>query len=158
MRLFIVRHGKAHRESHSGHDEDRELMPRGLRQAQFLGQVIAARDDVPDMMLASPVRRAIETARVIQESLGAPLNIEPDLVTGHSARRAINLIQEHHDINRLMLVGHNPQLEEVIEWLTRGRCSGCDALRTGEAVILDVPGGEIVGRCTILDRLRDESD
>lgn len=159
MRLYMVRHGKAERTSETGRDEDRRLTERGERQAKFLADVIRSHDDPPALLLASPIRRAIETAQILHAAIGAELRTDESLITGQPASLAISLIQDHAaNTNSLMLVGHNPQLEEVIEWLSRGRCSGCDELRTGEAVILDAPAELLLGRCRILDRLRIDED
>ena len=140
--------------SETGRDEDRQLTDRGQRQVQYLADNIAARTDSPAALLASPIRRAIDTARLLHASLGGALRTESALITGQPASLAVNLIESQPPVDSLMLVGHNPQLEEVIEWLTRGRCSGCDELRTGEAVILETPGEHILGRCRVIERLR----
>ena len=74
MRLFIIRHGKARRESHSGRDWDRKLRQRGHRQSAWLAETIAAdvagagEDDV--RLLTSPVVRAVQTSAPISEALG----------------------------------------------------------------------------------------
>ncbi len=154
MRLYVVRHGKAERMSETGRDDDRQLTDRGQRQIEHLAVNIASREDVPAALLASPIRRAIETARLLHAALGGALRTETSLMTGQPASMAIDLVESHAPVESLMLIGHNPQLEEVIEWLTRGRCSGCDELRTGEAVILETPREHILGRCRVIDRLR----
>ncbi|HRQ73720.1 MAG TPA: histidine phosphatase family protein [Phycisphaerales bacterium] len=145
MRLWIIRHGKAEQDSPTGRDEHRLLRDRGRRQAQWLGETLRDSDTPPTLILSSGLLRAIETARIIQGSLGCSLLVEPALETGHDADEALELIESHPDARSLAIVGHNPQLDSLIAVLAG---TGVQAvhLRTGEAVALEVPGRPAVER------------
>src|SRR5207244_4327966 len=119
MQLIVVRHGKAETQSESGRDEDRRLKPRGEKQARFLGDYFADPGRKPAMIITSRFERAFTTARLIQQAVGAPLQTVPELESGRPVSDAIDLIRTQ-SADRLMIVGHNPQLSELIWALTRG--------------------------------------
>ncbi|TVQ33065.1 MAG: hypothetical protein EA376_03140 [Phycisphaeraceae bacterium] len=138
MRLYIVRHGKAERDSPTGREADRRLRPRGERQSVFLGEIFCACDDPPTLILASRYTRALHTARVIHEAVGCELRLAPELELGSYVAEAVALMRDHASFDPLMLVGHNPQLEDLIDVLLQGPAGAGTRLRTGEAAALDV--------------------
>lgn len=146
MRLYIIRHGKAHKDSPTGLDSDRELRPRGELQARWLGAQLAERDGPPAKILTSPFARAYATASLINESLDAPLHTESTLEVGNPAEHALNLVRAHADtVDSLVLVGHNPQLEALAAAFAAAVGRPFDRLRTGEAYVFDLAPGGTVG-------------
>jgi len=159
MRLWIVRHGKAEQHSPSGSDFDRPLMPRGQRQAEWLGETIAAKKKRPALILSSGLSRAIATARLIQQRLGCELEIARNLETGHSASEVAELVESRLGPDGLMIVGHNPTFGELVWALERGLPIREADMRTGEAVVFEFDGGFGVGRGRLHKRLRlDDED
>jgi phosphohistidine phosphatase len=157
MRLVIVRHGKAEADSPSGRDEDRPLKGRGVRQARWLGEHFAP--DPPSLILSSRHERAISTASLIQEATGTTLTLEPRLELGHSPSRALDIIADHNETERaLMVVGHNPQLAQLLWILLEGPPVQMADLRTGEAVVLDLDPADLLGRASLLSRVRMPED
>jgi phosphohistidine phosphatase len=153
MRLVIVRHGKAEADSPSGRDEDRRLKKRGERQARWLGKHFA--NEPPAVILTSGHERANATAMIIQEATGVPLTIERRLELGHSPSQALDIITDQHAEQRpLMLVGHNPQLAQLVWLLVQGTPVQQADLRTGEAVVLELDSADAIGRATLVDRIR----
>ncbi len=155
MKLYIVRHGKAEKESPSGSDADRRLRPRGIAQAKFLGQQFAAMSPRPGLILTSGLTRALSTAKVISEVLKCPLQEEPVLQLGHAAEAVLEAIPRAAPQGDIMVVGHNPQLEELLDLLV-GPDSDVDrSLRTGEAVLLEITRREDpAGSARVLKRWR----
>jgi phosphohistidine phosphatase len=154
MRLIIVRHGKAEMHSPSGKDEDRRLKPRGKRQAEFLAAHFAKDDQRPELILASRFERAIATAHVIQKATGSPLELARQLEVGHASSSASDLVAAHASRSSLMLVGHNPQLADLVWALTRGLPPQDSGLRTGEAVVLEIDPANLIGTAKELARIR----
>ena len=152
MRCILVRHGKAERSAPSGLDSDRALAPRGVRQAEFLGREFAS--GPPSLILASRYERAIHTARVIGDATGAPVQSAPVLEVGHPCSAVVDLISAQASRAPLMLVGHNPQLSELVWLLTRGAPPEESGLRTGEALLLDVDPSDPIGTGHEIGRLR----
>jgi phosphohistidine phosphatase len=157
VKLAIVRHGKAEDRAPSGADRDRALAARGHNQAEWVAAELAAifrPPDVPErLILTSDFARALSTAREIEAAVACPLWTEETLQTGHDARSASRLLQRHAHLSGLILVGHNPQLSELLDLLVPSSLAS-DALRTGEAAILEVDAGYPPASGKLLDRLR----
>src|SRR5581483_8000810 len=64
--LYILRHAKAEPLSSGQEDHDRRLMARGVRDAERLGQYLAAQGIRPDHVLCSTAARARETLASLQ--------------------------------------------------------------------------------------------
>jgi len=161
MRLIILRHGKAEAHASTGRDEDRLLRPRGEEQARFIADALEASLSPPELILSSGYVRAVQTARILQQALGCTLQIEPALECGVPVGQVVQLINDHRSADEtappLVLVGHNPQLEDLVALLTRGHTSSPPhPLRTGEAAILDLPDppADLIGACTLAELLR----
>jgi phosphohistidine phosphatase SixA len=80
VRLFLVRH--AHSDP-GDPDELRPLSERGRREARALGERLAAAQ--PELVLASPLLRARETADAVARAAGAELRVDDRLGPGASA-------------------------------------------------------------------------
>ncbi len=167
MRLVIIRHAKAEKQSSTGRDADRLITTRGERQACFIAGLLASDSPRPDLILSSGILRAVQTARIIQEALGATLRIEPALETGSTESAAIALVEARMRAEPargvLVVVGHNPTLENVVSLLASGASGGGVSLRTGECAILEAPAGgdhSLAGACRVVEsrRLDDEND
>lgn len=155
MRLYIVRHGQAETASASGRDEDRRLVPRGERQAAYLAAYFGAAERRPALIVASRYERALTTARIIQRAVGCPMQTVPELESETPVSAAVEVIRAH-SADPLMLVGHNPQLSQLVWVLTCGMPPAEAGLRTGEAVILEVDRDEPVGSGREVERVRAE--
>src|SRR5437763_1654347 len=67
--LFLIRHAKSSWPDPALPDKDRPLGDRGRRDARKMGKRLAKRDVKPDLILSSPARRALKTARIIAKKL-----------------------------------------------------------------------------------------
>lgn len=152
MRLWLIRHGKAERESHTGRDEDRPLRERGRRQAAFLAGYLAARPDRPALIISSGLVRAEETAEPLVGVLDAPHEIDPALGRFFDATVPASLADRHAHLPALALVGHNEQLSLALaEWIP-----GAERLRTGEMALLELraaPSPALLERVRLPDAL-----
>lgn len=155
MLVWIVRHGKAEPQAPDLDDWVRRLVPRGERQIQHVALAIAARPDRPTLILASPVTRAAQTARLIQRVLDVPLRWSAHLETERPISAAIDTIRAHADAPSLMLVGHNMQLSDLVATLARPPADASE-LRTGEAILLDWSTSDHRQTASLLARLRHD--
>ncbi len=155
MHLYLIRHGKAERDSPTGRDEDRPLNERGVRQAQWLGETISRlpKNDHPAIILSSHAVRARETAKILQACLEVELRFEDALRLGAPLDATIDFVRAvAASTEPAMLIGHNPTLEALVELLTGE--SDCE-MRTGEAIVLQTPdAGSVDGRCPLIRRMR----
>lgn len=162
VRLYITRHGKAQPESPSGRDEDRPLRKRGERQSHFLATTFSDLDEPPSLVMTSPLKRAIDTAQIIVDTLSCELRIEPILGLGHAASdvvEVLEVISRAADHRSIVLVGHNPQLETLVGVLTGGPTGEPVRLRTGECAVVDLSQPDNpIGTGTLLALWRDGRD
>lgn len=158
MIVWIIRHGKAERHppSPSGADFDRPLRARGERQAAWLGEQLAARDDAPLRLISSRAVRARQTAELVSETLGGepPGQVEFDdrLLVDEPAGPLIDLLSElaAGEPPAVALFGHNPTLSILASTLSGQHI----ALRTGEAAAIEFTGPIEPGAGVLLDLLR----
>jgi phosphohistidine phosphatase len=113
--LYVLRHAKAERDSDSRHDFDRPLAKRGWRDGEAVGREMRELGLEPDAVLASPAKRAAETVEAIARGYG-PLtpSYEPRIYDA-PVDRLLDVVRDADDVvQRLLLVGHNPGLENLI--------------------------------------------
>ncbi len=113
--LLLLRHAKSSWAKAGADDFDRPLSPRGRRAAAAMSTWLAAQDYRPALVLCSASRRTRETLDAIQEALGprVPLHIEPDLYLADSPALLARLRQVGDDVPSVLLIGHNPGLQEL---------------------------------------------
>jgi len=114
--LILVRHAKSSWKTAGVSDFDRPLNKRGSHDAPIMGRRLADLDIVPDMIVASPAKRAMDTAEIIAREMGVPSNlILPDIqIYAASASGLIRLIRQlDDDWDHVMMVGHNPGIRNT---------------------------------------------
>ena len=145
MRLVIARHGKAEQDSPTGKDADRRLTLRGENQARWLGETLLISGYQDALVLTSQAERARRTAEIVCDILGIKPVLAPGLMLGRCASDAIDVIDQHGDRDKLVLVGHNPTMSELAAILTKGLgCSGL-GLKTGSAAMIELKGHPMPG-------------
>ena len=161
LRLYVIRHGKAERNSATGEDEDRKLKPRGERQAKFIGEKLANEKRAPKVLLHSPVLRADQSAKAIAAVAGCNHSEAPALATDEPVRGIAALIEQNRHHGVLAIVGHNPTLESLCVLLAPAQLKGKGIeLRTGECIVIDIPESKplTAGAMIARWRLDDEGD
>jgi phosphohistidine phosphatase len=157
MLLYLVRHGEAEPGSLETSDAMRRLTAHGQRQCQWLGEQIIASDELvpPALLMASGLKRASQTAQIIHQIVGGELRREQALELGWPIDDVLSTVVDEMLAGRkgpIMLVGHNPQMEGLIESLAPGAAR---PMRTGTAMLLDVDGdGALRGSGKVVGSLR----
>jgi len=114
--LILVRHAKSSWKSAGVSDFDRPLNKRGSHDAPIMGRRLADLDIVPDIIVSSPAKRAIDTAEILAAEMGLSGNLLlPDIqIYAASASGLIRVVRQLDDgWNRVMMVGHNPGMRDV---------------------------------------------
>jgi phosphohistidine phosphatase len=112
--LTLLRHAKSGWDDLVSRDFDRPLNPRGRRAARTVGQEMKARGLAFDLVLASPARRVIETLEEVTASYGALEAQYDERLYLASVATLLDIVRAAPDqVERLLLVGHNPGLEEL---------------------------------------------
>lgn len=118
--LLILRHAKSSWEFEELSDHDRPLNNRGRRDAPLMGRKLLKEQLVPQIIISSSAVRAHSTAKKVAKACGYEdeILIDPALYgSGYSDYLNVLTNQEdEHDI--IMLVGHNPISEQLVEVLT----------------------------------------
>lgn len=110
-RVVIVRHGKAVPYGYEN-DFERDLRERGKSDAAMVSNALNSRNIFPDLIVSSPARRAIKTARIFADKLGYPsrkIREEQGIYDGFTTDAFIDLIRElPNEVNTVFFFGHNP--------------------------------------------------
>jgi phosphohistidine phosphatase len=115
--LYFLRHGDAGAPQ-AGDDDVRKLTKRGkeaLRAAAPLWRRLNLR---PEVVLSSPLVRAVQTAEIFCEALGGEPTVDELLRPGASWGQLARAMARHPDARRVMFVGHEPDLSSAIVHLT----------------------------------------
>jgi phosphohistidine phosphatase len=141
QQLWLLRHGEA--EPHDARsDFDRELTDRGRDQSTAAGRALAALAVEFQMVFTSPKVRARDTARLACAELGVEVVEHEPLASGFDAREALALVAAAGPEQRVLVVGHEPDLSAVVADLTGGRV---DMKKGGIAgVRIDGAAGELI--------------
>lgn len=144
MELLLLRHGKAEDFSASG-DAARELTAKGRERTRLMAQVARRIDCLPDLVLTSPRVRARQTAEVFCESAGidGPVT-ESWLNCGMHAEEAMRELVAYHQMQRVMIVGHEPDFSTMVESLL-GAGAGRIEFKKGALACLEVRPPAVVG-------------
>src|SRR5437868_13711877 len=114
MKIFLLRHATAQLRRAQLSDRDRRLTSAGHKELEAVAKAIAKMKLRPDAILASPYRRAWDTALGVSHALhSGPKPVElAALIPGSNPTRLWTELKKHHSAKSVMLVGHEPLLSE----------------------------------------------
>jgi phosphohistidine phosphatase len=117
--LTLLRHAKSDWDDPAQRDFDRGLNARGKRAAALVGSHLRSGGAVFDHVVASPAIRVVETLAELATGYGSTLAPVWDRrIYLASAVTLLDVVQEAPaDATRVLLVGHNPGLEDLALWL-----------------------------------------
>jgi phosphohistidine phosphatase len=119
MRLYFLRHGAADWPDWNKPDDERPLTKAGRRELHQVGEFLTRLKVNPDLILTSPLPRALETAEIAAEHLQSRVREERLLAPGFGAGDVKRLLRKYPQ-QVLMLVGHEPDFSSAIAALTGG--------------------------------------
>jgi phosphohistidine phosphatase len=118
--LTLLRHAKSTWDDPVARDFDRPLNPRGRRAARTVGREMKALGLTFDHVLASPAQRVVETLEEVQQAFGPLAVTWEQRIYLAATETLMELVRRtDDDADRLLLVGHNPGLENLALRLTR---------------------------------------
>ena len=141
LRLILLRHAKSAWPDGVA-DIDRPLAPRGLRAAAAIGAYMAQEELLPARIFVSPSRRTIETWEIVSRDWPAhPLPAYERSIYEAPAANLMRLVTGQNEASPLMLVGHNPGMEDFTTLLLRReqRAKVLPKFPTGALAVIDVP-------------------
>lgn len=119
--LHLVRHAKSSWDDLSVSDFDRPLNERGRKSAAFMAKRWLESDKPLNLIVSSPAKRALDTARIVAhglEHLEVTLTTDANIYEAHvnDLLEVVNSISD--DVHHVMLIGHNPSMSQLVEFLS----------------------------------------
>ncbi len=137
--LILLRHAHAEPADTGQADFDRPLSPHGLTEAEAAARWLLEQRLVPDRVVCSPARRARETLEAVLETIGC---VEHDLdqrIYEATSGTLAGIIDDHREVERLLLVGHNPGLERLAALMHSGQSGDYRGMPTASIALLALP-------------------
>jgi phosphohistidine phosphatase len=125
-KLIIVRHAKSEWKAGVS-DFDRPLNESGVRVAPKMGQALIDLGVEPDYVVCSPSKRTNQTATLLLNGIYDLKTINyQELIYNASFFELLQLINNDipDNVNTLLIVGHNPGVSELIEYLSSANIGG----------------------------------
>lgn len=138
MQLYVFRHGIAEPGGADMSDADRPLSPQGVDRTLEAARGLAQFAARPDVILTSPKVRARQTAGILGDVFDITPKIEDVLAQGPPID-VIHVLRAR-DEQRVLIVGHEPVLSEVIEKLcTQKNLPGFIDLKKAACALVEAP-------------------
>ncbi len=144
-RLYLFRHGLAVPHATEGlDDDDRPLTAKGERRVRQVARGLKRTGLKLDKIVTSPLPRAAKTAEIVADVLKVAFLLEDaDALKPTASAESIRDWLAGRAEARIMLVGHNPNLSELLSLLTTGtsRPTLIEIRKAGVAALRDDPAG-----------------
>ena len=118
-RLYLLRHAKARWAEPGSSDYDRALASSGHEDASRLGVTMAAMGQQPDTVLCSGARRARQTWAAVSQHLPVADTRFIDNLYSGDAGGYLDLVRQAGAGRAILVVGHNPMMEDLATALSR---------------------------------------
>jgi phosphohistidine phosphatase len=118
--LLLLRHAKSSWKDETLPDRERPLARRGLQDAPRMGRLLLAENLMPDLIISSTARRARQTVEMVAEAAGyiGEIHWLDELYAAPPEEYLDTLATLPEGYHCVMMVGHNPGLEELVALLT----------------------------------------
>jgi phosphohistidine phosphatase len=149
MKLYLIRHAAAIARSEEVVEEHRYLTIPGRKSFRLTAKRMARKGEMPDVIVTSPLARALQTAEILSEALAfqGVVAVSPELAPGFDQAKLGRLLASFKRIRGLAVVGHEPDLGEVAGALLKlGRPL---PLKKGMVVCLKVPPAKRNGKVSL---------
>jgi len=118
--VLICRHAETYDPYPLQPDFERELTPEGIRQAHETGKWLREHYQKADAIVASPARRASDTARILASRLyfdQDQITYDPEIYNPKEAQLLKSLSQLPDHVKKVAIVSHNPALTQLVRGL-----------------------------------------
>ncbi len=118
--LLLLRHAKSSWKKPDLPDHERPLNKRGKKEAPKVGDYLKNNSLLPDLVISSTARRAHDTAEAVAEACGfdGQVDLYQDLYMSDPTSYLDILRCLPDEASRVLVVGHNPDVEELLTLLT----------------------------------------
>lgn len=141
MILYLMRHANAGvRRDNPTQDQKRSLIKEGKEQCVLMARMMSALNVQVDVIVSSPLKRALQTAQFVGTELGyeAKVEVSPALSLGATYEAFQELIAKYADREGVLLVGHNPSLFKFLGRIITGNGGAGVRMRKGSVARVDM--------------------
>ena len=147
MRVFIIRHAIAADRAPDIVDDERRLTPQGKKRFREAARGLARLYAPPAAMVSSPLVRARQTARIAARAWDGMEFTRDEALAGGSVEDVLTLLARFPASGSVALVGHEPQVSELLGHLVGSNDAARLAFKKGGVAVVDLPEGtRSVGR------------
>jgi phosphohistidine phosphatase len=141
MNLYLMRHANAGMpRGNPVLDAKRSLIKEGKEQCVLMARMLSALKIQVDVIVSSPLKRALQTAQFVGTELGYDAKVEISPALGMNADFAAfqKLVAKYADHEGVLMVGHNPNLFQFLGRLVTGNGGAAIRMRKGSVARIDV--------------------
>ena len=141
MRLIIIRHAIAvPRGTPDIPDDERPLTRRGERRFREAARGLARIAARPDVLLTSPLPRALRTAEIAAAAWGKVKPRKADALAGGSFTEIAAIVDKLPREATVAVVGHEPDVSELLAAVLGSKDAAAFTFKKGGAAAVEVPG------------------
>ncbi len=137
--LILLRHAHAEPAAPGLDDIDRPLSLRGQAEAEAAGRWLRDQGLAPDRVICSPARRTRETIEQVLGVLGFVEVRQDPRVYDATPGTLMQVADDHRELARVLLVGHNPGFEQMAALLCSGQSGEFRGMPAGAVAVLRLP-------------------
>jgi len=146
QRIYLLRHARSGWAEPGGRDFDRSLSDAGFAEAEIVAELASDKGYRPDLVVSSTAKRCRQTADAVNRAFSGLVEFRyVDELYNAPAEVYLEIVAATRGVNALMLVGHNPAIEEVF-----ARLCGNDVMArtvpegypTSGLAVIDASAGE----------------
>jgi phosphohistidine phosphatase len=118
MKLYVMRHGPAEERADSGMDSDRALTASGRERVDAVARLLVEVEEEPLSVITSPLVRAVQTAELVARTTrlgdrGGTVEVRREMSPSGNPLALVHALAVEGR-RRVMLVGHEPDLSELV--------------------------------------------
>jgi phosphohistidine phosphatase len=120
MEVYMLRHGDAVPRGTPGYpNDDRPLTEEGIKKLTESAKGFARLVESFDVIVSSPLVRALDTAKITEEAVGCEKEIFTTeyMIPGNPMRSLFNFLKDFNDKENMLLTGHEPHLGYLASYL-----------------------------------------
>lgn len=140
--IMLLRHAKSSHDDSSLKDFDRPLAKRGQKDAPRMGTFAKSVQALPGHVVSSPAKRAKQTIELFAKTAGVDdelIHWDEDLYYGGARDYLAAVHNAPENANSILLVGHNPLMEETVSLLCNGEGAYTARIPTAALVCIEHP-------------------